>query len=88
MENATKDKHNKTVRVGSKIKVLSIDKSLLSSLPSDEVRSLESMVGEVLIVNEIDDCGFAHVEKSWELDSDNYLSHSIALANNEMLLIE
>ena len=84
----TTDAHGKPVNIGSKVKVLSIDSSLLNSLPSDEVNSIKSMIGEVLLVTEIDSCGFAHVEKSWELGSNDYLSHSITLSCNEIQLIE
>lgn len=88
MIDKTKDYKGSEVIVGSKVRVLSIDSGLLSSLPADEKFEVESMVGDTLSVYEIDDSGFAMVEKGWELGTDQYMSHSIALASEEMKLIE
>lgn len=53
------DRHGQPVTVGSHVRVLSIPESVLRPLPPDERADLESMLGEVFEVYEIDEWGQA-----------------------------
>jgi hypothetical protein len=86
--NVTKDKSGHRIEVGSIVRVLLIDPSLIKSLPPDEREQVESMIGEQLVVIEINEYGYAVVEKEWRIGPDQYASHSISLASNEMELIQ
>ncbi|MES9969567.1 MAG: hypothetical protein ABW092_06000 [Candidatus Thiodiazotropha sp.] len=81
------DINGKDVVVGSKVKVLSIDKGILQSLPIVEVADVKSMVGEVFEVYEING-EYASVEKWWNRGQGRSESHSIALARHEMELVD
>lgn len=59
------DRNGLPVKVGTRVRVLEIASSLKQRLPLDEVRALETMVGEVFEVYEIDQYGAAWVEKWW-----------------------
>ena len=83
-----KDRHGKSVVVGSRVRVLGVSASLLQQVPSDEHDDLLSMVGEVFEVYEIDPYGAAWVEKEWSDGSSGCHSHSLALAADEMEVVE
>jgi hypothetical protein len=78
------DCHGRTVEVGMRVRVLRVSPSLQKEIPPDEWQNLQSMVGEVLEVSEIDEYGSAWVEKTWDTGADRRLSHSLALAADEM----
>ena len=77
-----------TVQVGSMVKVLKISDSLLSDLPDVEIKDLQSMVGEIFTVYEIDEYGGVWVEKWFEENSENPYSHSLSLFSDEMELLK
>ncbi|MEW7987351.1 MAG: hypothetical protein ACH255_19895 [Candidatus Thiodiazotropha sp.] len=80
------DVNGKDVVVGSKVRVLSIDESLLKALTREEIADVKSMVGEVFEVYEIND-QYASIEKWWNRGEGRSESHSIALAKHEMELV-
>ena len=82
-----KDINGEDVFVGSKVKVLSIDKGLLSTIPKDEIADVMSMVGEIFEVYEVSG-EYASVEKWWSRGDGCSESHSIALAKHEMELMD
>ena len=78
-----KDKNGNEVNVGVKVRLLSISGQWLEELPADEKSHLLSMVGEVFVIEEIDeDYGQPWIRKSWfNTVEDTCQSHFIALAS-------
>ena len=84
-----KDKFGRTVRVGSKVRIVELSPSFLASLPDDEREDVRSMIGEVFNVDEIDAYGCPWVGKGWsDAASGKYRGHSIALDPHELEVIE
>jgi hypothetical protein len=80
-----RDRNGNLVTVGSHVRVLSIAPLDLSAEPA-EVERVQSMLGQVFEVYEIDPYGRAWVEKWWHLSPDQSISHSLALESKEMEL--
>ncbi len=74
--------------VGAKVKVLFIDQSIMNGLPPSEVNDINSMLGEIFEVYEIDEYGQAWVEKWWHLGEGKSYSHSLGLSSTELELVE
>jgi hypothetical protein len=53
-----------------------------------EAVRIQSMLGEILEVYEVDPSGRAWVEKWWQLADGSSASHSIALESHEMELVQ
>jgi hypothetical protein len=82
------DKDGAGVTAGKLVRVLSLSGDWFDRLPVDERADVESMVGEVFVVEEIDEYGQPWVRKNWPNDADGTCrSHSIALESNEMVLV-
>ena len=82
------DRHGRPVRVGTRVRVLEIAEALRDSLPPEEWPELQTMLGEVFEVYEIDEYGSAWVEKEWLTDDgDVSHSHSLALDSHEMEVV-
>ena len=76
------------VTAGRAVRVLGLSGDWFDRLPVDERADVESMVGEVFLVEEIDEYGQPWVRKSWPADAKGTCrSHSIALESNEMVLV-
>lgn len=84
----TRDKNGSEVRVGSRVRIVSVDPGLLSSLAEEEAGKVASMVGQVFEVYEVDDSGYAHVDNGWQYGPYIYESHSLALSGSEIELVE
>ena len=85
----SKDHNGREVRVGTRVRIIALSESLLSSLPEDEVDDVRSMIGEVFEVTEIGPYGHAWVGKGWMNDEgDKYCGHSLALASEEMEVVD
>jgi hypothetical protein len=83
------DKYGRTVAVGSRVRLIRLSDSLLSELPEDEVEALRSMVGEVFEVTEIDEYDKPWIGKGWsDPNKGHYTGHSLALASEEMELVD
>ena len=78
------DRHGRTVTVGSRVRVLGIPSSWEHTLPAEEWTDVQSMVGEVFAVDEIDEWGQAWVGKSWDEGDGTTRAHSIGLEPHEM----
>jgi hypothetical protein len=82
------DKDGAVVTAGRLVRVLSLSGDWFDKLPVDERADVESMVGEVFVVEEIDDYGQPWIRKSWPNDAEGTCrSHSIALEPSEMVLV-
>ena len=84
---STRDKNGALVVAGTAVRVLSIDSSVLSPLDDKERSRVNSMLGQVLEVYEVDQWGGAWVEQWWQEDNGNATSHSLALRPEEMELV-
>jgi hypothetical protein len=53
------------VHVGSKVRLLALSGDWFESLPADEKADVQSMIGEVFEIEEIDIYGHPWIRKSW-----------------------
>lgn len=81
------DKNGNEVKVGSLVRVLKIDQSLIAVLPDEELDDVKSMLNEVIEVHEIDEYDCAWVEKWWDRGNGETESHSLSLSSSEMELV-
>jgi len=81
------DCNGRSVSVGTRVRVLKIASALKRELPADEWMDLQSMVGDVFEVYEIDEHGSAWVEKSWDEGNGQSRRHSLALDSDEMEVV-
>jgi hypothetical protein len=86
--NQVLDRNGKPVLVGSRVRVVAIAAFLERDLPREEWERVRTMLGEVFEVYEIDKWGGAWVEKQFPSARDQYQSHSLSLASDEMELVE
>ena len=77
------DKNHKEVKVGSWVKVLSIEPDFLSTFPSNEAEGLRTMLNQVLEVTEI-----AHGNALVKHEFNERHSFSMALDSEEMELVD
>jgi len=87
MDDEVHDVKGVAVRVGTRVRVLKIDESVLAELSEEEARAVCSMEGEVLEVVEIDEWGSAWVEKWWRTADGNSFSHSLGLGPGQMEVV-
>ncbi|WP_374347234.1 hypothetical protein [Chitinimonas sp.] len=70
--------------IGSRIRLLSLSGRWLEELPNDEIADVRSMIGELFVVEEIDEYGQPWIHKSWMSPVDGICrGHSIALEPHE-----
>ena len=83
------DRNGRIVRVGARVRLLSLSGRWLEDLPPDEKSDVQSMIGKVFEIEEIDEHGHPWIRKSWPNENEGTCrSHSIALEAQEMELIE
>jgi hypothetical protein len=82
------DRNGNVVSVGTAVRVVAIPQSVFRDLAPEEAADVESMRGEVFSVYEIDQWGHAWVKKWWRIAEDQSYSHSLALAPNEMEVVQ
>ena len=80
----TNDRHGKTVEVGTRVRVLNIPLFLKRGLAGEEWNRIQSMVGNIYTVYEIDAHNLAWVEEWWNEPGGHRTSHSIGLESAEM----
>ncbi len=85
MKSPPRDKAGRIVRVGDRVRLLTLTGNWLDELPDDEIDDVRSMMGEVFEIEEIDEYGQPWIRKSWpDLEEGKCHSHSIALESHEM----
>jgi hypothetical protein len=83
-----RDRNGNLVRVGARVRLLSLSGDWLDKLPAEEKPDVLSMIGEVFEIEEIDEYGHPWVRKTWPNEEEGTCqSHSIALESREMELI-
>jgi hypothetical protein len=81
------DKNGAEVRVGDFVRVVEIP-SDITLFNDEERRCVNSMLGEVFEVEEIDPLSCAEVTKWWTLGEGLSMSHSLNLSAQEMELVK
>lgn len=77
------------VEVGTTVRILSLSGQWFNDLPADERDDVQSMIGEVFTVEEIDQYGQPWVRKSWPDEVEGRChSHSVALEPYEMVVVQ
>ncbi len=83
------DINSNPVAVGSMVRLLSLSGQWLEDLPAEEKSDVMSMIGEIFVVEEIDEYGHPWVRKSWPNEAEGKChSHSVALEQNEMEVVQ
>ncbi|MBV2194580.1 MAG: hypothetical protein KUL81_14705 [Azonexus sp.] len=83
------DINGSPVAVGSTVRLPSLSGQWLENLPAEERSDVMSMVGEIFVVEEIDDYGHPWVRKSWPNEAEGKgHSHSVALEQHEMEVVQ
>lgn len=83
----THDKLGTAVKEGTRVRVIEIASSVLEPLAPAEIVRVQSMLGEVFSVYEVDQWGRAWVEKWWSEGEEHSTSHSLALEAQEMEVV-
>jgi hypothetical protein len=78
------DRNGQPVRVGTRVRVVSLPTGVIDAVEGSEVERLSSMVGEVFEVGEVDEYGSAWVTKWWHAGPDKSDAHSLALSSENM----
>lgn len=81
------DRIGRPVRVGTRVRVLAIPPGVTDRLEPGEVERVQSMVGEELEVDDIDEHGCAWVTKWWGEGTESPEAHSLALSAQEMEVV-
>ena len=82
------DRNGNVVPIGARVRLLGLSGKWLEELPPAERRDVQSMIGEVFEVEEIDEYGHAWIRKAWPNEKEGTCySHSIALDSGEMELV-
>ena len=84
---SAKDMKGRNVIAGDRVRVRSVDQALLSSLHDEELHLVQSMIGNIFEVIEIDRYGYAIVEKQINLSDGRMLSQTMSLSSSEMELM-
>ena len=88
MSRTPTDRKGRRVSVGTRVRVVQLSGNWFKQLPADERPLVESMIGEVFPVEEIDEYGQPWVRKSWPNDAEGTcVSHSVALQASEMEMV-
>lgn len=82
------DINGREVLVGSKLRVLRIDKNTFERLSEQELNDVRSMLDEVFEVYEIDEYGCAWVEKWWDRGNGESECHCLSLDSESMRLVK
>jgi hypothetical protein len=89
MARVSMDCNGHPVCVGSRVRDLQLTGEWYEELPPDERPLVDSMVGEVFSIGEIDEYGQPWICKHWPNEAEGKCqSHSVALEPREMLCVD
>lgn len=77
------DSLGQEIRVGDKVRVVTLDPATFPWLEGEALEKVLSFVGDVLIVEEIDEHGQAWVMKEWEVSEGRHEMDKIGLESHE-----
>jgi len=82
------DKNGHYVKVGTRVRLLSLSGKWFDEMPETEKIAVSSMIGDVFEIEQIDEYGHPWISK-WFFDGTGERSHnhSIALAPNEIEIV-
>jgi hypothetical protein len=82
------DRKGNAVFLGTKVRLLKLGEWVYRELPADEVAELETMVGDVFEVSQVDEYGVAWIGKDWYTPEGKLdFSHTLALDSDEMEVV-
>lgn len=82
------DRYGDAVVVGMRVRLLRLSESLVRDLPKDEFADLQSMIGEIFEVTEIDQYGQPWIGKGWSSPEEGaHRGHSLALEPEEFEIV-
>lgn len=83
-----RDRNGERVSIASQVRIVALSGRWFDELPSDERVRVESMIGEIHLVDEIDEFGNPWVSAFWPDGGEGHcVAHSVALAPEEMELV-
>ena len=87
-----KDLYGKEFKVGTRVRLLHhVYGEWFDCLPEDEKSDLESMLGEIFEITEINKSGYASIEKWWGGEKENCvhsMGHSISVEGKQIEVVE
>ena len=84
-----RDRNGRVIGIGTRVRLLRLTGAWFDQLPPDEKRDVQSMIGEVFSVYDIDEYGQAWISKEWPNEEDRSIdSHSVAPSSDEMEVVE
>jgi len=84
-----RDRNGNVVKVGARVRLLSLSGAWLDELPPAEKGEALSMIGEVFDVYDIDEYGQPWILKAWRAERNGETkSHSVAPAPCEIEIVE
>ncbi|MEJ2795798.1 hypothetical protein WAE56_20545 [Iodobacter sp. LRB] len=83
----TQDYTGTVVTAGSAVRIMRIPPSIFNAMNAQEKEQIESMLGEIFLVYEVDQYGCAWIEKWWHKDETHASSHSLALEPSDMEVV-
>jgi hypothetical protein len=82
------DRYGDEVVVGMRVRLIRLSESLLRDLPKEEVADLQSMVGAIFEITEIDQYGKPWIGKGWSSPEESaYKGHSLALEPDDFEIV-
>ena len=82
------DCDGRPIEVGSQVRVLSLSGQWFDALPAEERQEVASMVGEIFVVEDIDEYGQPWISKYWTDPGEGRChGHTVALEPFEMQLV-
>ena len=80
-----KDFEGNLIQEGGTVKILSIPESLIHDLDEESKHTVKNCEGTVMVINEIDDYGYAWVEKVTSKTEEEYKSNSFGMEPKNLL---
>ena len=82
-----KDKFGRTVKIGDRVRLLSIKPSLIKRLTGDEQSDVSSLIGAVVDVFDVYDDGSVWISSKWTRGNGITEVHAIAVQASDIELI-
>ena len=80
-----KDAEGNLIKEGDAVKILNIPESIIHDLDEESKHTVKKCEGSVMVINEIDDYGYAWVEKVTSKTEEEYKSNSFGMEPKNLL---